>query len=63
MYTIQQSFDNKYFYFFDDKVVLKNNLDLSKIDNYTFEGIPKTDIYGMYYLFKPLKNDKYLTGG
>ena len=61
MYTIQQTFDNRYFFFIDDKISLKTNLDTSKIDYYTFVGEPMKDSYGMYYVFKPKTNAKYLT--
>mgnify|MGYP001227924178 CR=1 FL=1 len=40
---------------------LKNKLVSSNINNYAFTGETKEDIYGMYYLFKPMNGDKYLT--
>lgn len=60
-YTLQQTYDKKYFSFYDNKVVLVNKLDESKIDNYTFIGEPKKDNYGMYYIFKAFNTNKYLT--
>ena len=61
IYTIQQMYDGKYFYHMDDNITLKNKLVSSNINNYAFTGETKEDIYGMYYLFKPMNGDKYLT--
>ena len=61
IYTIQQIYDNKYFYVVGENIILKSTLDSSKIDNYAFEGESKTDKYGSYYVFKPKGKNKYLT--
>jgi len=61
IYTIQQMYDGKYFYHMDDNISLKNKLVSSNINNYAFTGETKEDIYGMYYLFKPMNGNKYLT--
>ena len=61
IYTIQQMYDGKYFYHMDDNITLKNKLVSSNINNYAFTGETKEDIYGMYYLFKPMNGNKYLT--
>ena len=61
IYTIQQVYDDKYFYVVGDNIILKSTLDSSKIENYAFEGESKTDKYGSYYIFKPKGKNKYLT--
>ena len=61
IYTIQQIYDDKYFYVVGENIILKSTLDSSKIDNYSFEGESKTDKYGSYYVFKPKGKNKYLT--
>ena len=59
VYTIQQMFDNRYFFHNEGNISLLERLDTSKIENFSFEGEVKQDMYGMYYVFKA--SDKYLT--